>query len=316
LSCRKSSPPVIAHYACESESVAQKCQMENRRSDRVTGGLERGTCDAVQKGSEVKFTSVMARRAGAAAGVLALAAGGTALLAHAAPAGSKAATGGLSLSPTLIEQTAKPGAGGAVTVANHSAHTLAITVAARPWRQSHTGVAVPNRRATLAGVTLSATSFDLKPKAQRAITVGLPSSGELYGALEVIGLPRNADTKKGIVTGYRLIGSLRLDPATPVLKLKTGKVTTSGHGSARVLALPVTNRGNSLTPVSGDVDLKGPLGTRSTHISSVRILPGKTVDVSLGRTKGLIPGLYKAKVELDQGDLVAKVSRNVRIKRR
>ena len=80
----------------------------------------------------MKFTSVTARRAGVAAGVLALAAGGTALLAHAAPAGSKAAAGGLSLSPTLIEMTAKPGAGGTVTVANHSAHTLAVTVAARP----------------------------------------------------------------------------------------------------------------------------------------------------------------------------------------
>jgi len=264
----------------------------------------------------VKFTSVTARRAGAAAGVLALAAGGTALLAHAAPAGSKAAAGGLSLSPTLIEMTAKPGAGGTVTVANHSAHTLAVTVAARPWRQSRSGATVPNRRKTLAGVTLSATSFSLKPKAQRNLAVGLPSSGELYGALEVIGLPPDADSQKGIVTGYRLIGSLRLDPVNAVLQLSAGKVTTSGHGAAQELALPVTNRGNSLTPVSGDVDLKGPLGTTSTHIGAVRILPGKTVDVSLGRTKRLVAGLYKARVELDQGDLVAKVTRNVRIKKK
>jgi hypothetical protein len=262
------------------------------------------------------LTSVKARRAGAVAGALALAAGGTALLAHASPAGSKAAAGGLSLSPTLIEQTAKPGAGGTVTVANHSAHTLAITVAARPWRQARSGATVPNRRATLRGVKLSDTSFNLKPKAQRTVTVGLPSSGDLYGALEVIGLPPNAASKRGIVTGYRLIGSLRLDPAAPVLKLSTGKVVTSGKGSAQELALPVTNRGNSLTPVSGDVDLKGPLGTRSTHIGSVRILPGKTVNVALGRTKGLVAGLYKGSIELDQGDLVAKVSRNVRIKKK
>jgi hypothetical protein len=270
----------------------------------------------VQKGSEVKFTSVTARRAGAAAALLALAAGGTALLAHAAPAGSKTAAGGLSLSPTLIELTAKPGAGGTVTVANHSAHTLAITVAARPWRQSHTGVAVPNRRKTLSGVTLSDTSFSLKPKAQRVVTVGLPASGELYGALEVIGLPPNADSKKGIVTGYRLIGSLREDPATPVLELSGGKVTTSGHGSGQRLALPVTNRGNTLTPISGDVDLKGPLGTTSRHIGSVRILPGRTVDVSLGKTRGLTAGRYRARIELDQGDLVTKLTRSVRIKQK
>jgi hypothetical protein len=266
----------------------------------------------VRKGSEVTFTSVTARRAVAVAGVLALAAGGTALLAHAAPAGSKAAAGGLSLSPTLIEMTAKPGAGGTVTVANHSAHTLAITVAARPWRQSHTGATVPNRRKTLRGVTLSATAFNLKPKAQRDVTVGLPSSGELYGALEVIGLPPNADSRRGVVTGYRLIGSLRLDPATPVLELSGGKVSRS----AGELVLPVTNRGNSLTPVSGDVDLKGPLGTRSTHIGAVRILPGKTVDVPLGKAKGLVAGRYRASVELDQGDLVTKVTRSVRIKKK
>jgi hypothetical protein len=211
---------------------------------------------------------------------------------------------------------AKSGAGGTVTVANHSAHTLAITVAARPWRQSRTGATVPDRRSTLRAVTLSATSFSLAPKAQRTITVGLPSSGDLYGALEVIGLPPNADEQKGIVTGYRLIGSLRLDPAVPVLKLSAGKITTSGRGSSRELALPVTNRGNTVQAVSGDVDLKGPLGTRSTHIASVRIVPGDTVDVALGRTHGLVAGLYKAEIELDQGTLTVKVNRNVRIKRR
>jgi hypothetical protein len=257
------------------------------------------------------LTSVRARRAGAAAGVLALAAGGTALLAQAAPAGSKTAAGGLSLSPTLIETTAKPGAGGTVTVANHSAHTLVVTVAARPWRQSHTGATVPNRRATLKGVTLSATSFSLKPKAQRNVTVGLPSSGDLYGALEVIGLPPDADSRKGIVTGYRLIGSLRLDPAAPALALSAGKATASG----KQLALPVTNRGNTVKPVTGNVDFKGPLGTRNNGIASVRILPGKTVDVPLRSTKGLSPGAYKAKVELDQGGETTTVSRNVRIKR-
>lgn len=264
----------------------------------------------------MKLTSVTARRAGAVAGALVLAGGGVALATNAAPAGSKTAEGGLSISPTLIETAAQAGAGGTVTVANHSAHTLAVTVAARPWRQSRSGIAVPNRRSTLRGVTLSATSFNLAPKAQRTVTVGLPTSGELYGALEVIGLPPNAAKKKGVVTGYRLIGSLRDDPATPVLELRAGKVTTSGRGSKTELVVPVTNRGNTVQAISGDVDLKGPLGTRSNHIGSVRILPGKTVNVALGRTKGLVAALYKARIELDQGTLAYKVSRNVRIKRR
>ena len=37
--------------------------------------------------------------------------------------------------------------------------------------------------------------------------------GSLYGALEVVGLPRNAATRKGVVTGYRIIGALRYNPA-------------------------------------------------------------------------------------------------------
>ena len=51
--------------------------------------------------------------------------------------------------PTVSVDDPGPAIGGTATVANHSAHTLAITVAARPWRQSHTGVTVPNRRSTL-----------------------------------------------------------------------------------------------------------------------------------------------------------------------
>ncbi len=48
----------------------------------------------------------------------------------------------------------------------------------------------------------------------------VPSVGYEYGALEVIGQrePPGADSHKGIVTGYRLVGNLRMDPATPVLK--------------------------------------------------------------------------------------------------
>jgi hypothetical protein len=37
--------------------------------------------------------------------------------------------------------------------------------------------------------------------------------------------------------------------------------------------------------------------------------------VTFGRTKGLVPGRYKARIELDQGTLAVKVNRNVRITR-
>jgi hypothetical protein len=272
----------------------------------------------VRKGSEVELRSITARRAGAVAAALAVAGGGAALLVHAAPARSKTATGGLAMSPVVIEQTAKAGAATTVTVANRSAHTLAVTVAARPWKQSVTGAAEPDRRDTLSNVGLSASAFTLKARTQRTFTVTLqsvPSAGYEYGALEVIGLPPGADSQKGIVTGYRLIGNLRMDPATPVLKLATAQVTTATIDGAKMLVLPVTNRGNTVKPITGNVDFKGPLGTRNSDIKSQRILPGKTVDVPLRSAKGLAAGAYKATVELDQGGQTTTVHRNVRIKR-
>jgi P pilus assembly chaperone PapD len=265
----------------------------------------------------VELRSITARRAGAVAAAVALAGTGAALLAHATPARSKSAAGGLALTPVVIEQTAKPGAATTVTVANRSARPLAVTVAARPWKQSVTGAAEPDRRRTLSNVGVGDSSFTLKPRTRRDLTVTLqsvPSAGYEYGALEVIGLPPGAETQKGVVTGYRLIGNLRMDPATPVLKLSTGKVTTVHLGGARTLALPVTNRGNTVKPITGNIDLKGPLGTRNSSIRSVRILPGKTVDVALRSTKGLAKGLYKATIELDQGGTTTTVHRSVRIR--
>ena len=42
-----------------------------------------------------------------------------------------------------------------------------------------------------------------------------PSAGYLYGAMEVIGVPADAAKRKGVVLGYRLVGSIRINPAAP-----------------------------------------------------------------------------------------------------
>src|SRR3954452_11771836 len=132
------------------------------------------------EGSDVRSRVVTARRATTVAAAVAAAGAGAALLTHAAPAGSKAAEGGLALSPVVIEQTAKAGTATSITVSNHSAPSLAVTVAARPWRQSVTGAAEPNRRATLRGVALGTQSFPLAARTERTLTVtlaSLPSTG-------------------------------------------------------------------------------------------------------------------------------------------
>src|SRR3954451_18594993 len=109
---------------------------------------------SVERGSGLRFALATALAVLAAGGALIASASG-------APARSAAARGGLSLSPALIERTAAPGAGGTVTVANHSGEKLDVTVAARPWRQSLDGSVRPDRRRTLSGVALGAIAFTL-----------------------------------------------------------------------------------------------------------------------------------------------------------
>jgi hypothetical protein len=105
------------------------------------------------------------------------------------------------------------------------------------------------------------------------VTVGtVPAGGALYGALDVVGLPTDAEKAKGVVLGYRLVGTLRLTPAVAVHELRARVKVRR-----RTLALDVTNRGNTVDPVSADVTLKEPRGTRSPAVRPVRILPGRTV---------------------------------------
>src|SRR5262249_49441038 len=114
--------------------------------------------------------------------------------------------------------------------------------------------------------------------------------------------------------GYRLIDTVRLDPATPVYKLTASTPKTIGSGSKKQLVLPVKNAGNTVVPVTGDITISGALGSRSGDVGSLRILPGKTVDVLLATVKNLKAGSYTAKVTLKQGTTTTKVSKKLRIK--
>jgi hypothetical protein len=251
---------------------------------------------------------------------VATAVAGGAVIARAsgAPVHATAAAGGLAIRPALIETTAAAGQLGPVTVGNHSKATIDVTVTARPWLQSSGGAVSVDRRHTLGGVTLGVQRFSLAPNATRDVTVtvhGVPASGAEYGALEVIGLPAGASKQKGVVAGYRLISSLRLDPAKPLLSLKPGSAKLAGTSAARRLVLPVRNAGNTIQPVSGTVSLKGPLGTTQRTVAALRILPGKTVDVQLSTRKSLTAGAYTAKVKLTQGTQTTSIARTIRVKR-
>jgi hypothetical protein len=258
--------------------------------------------------------SMVGRRAFAGVAVVAAVAGGT-VIARADSRKPAANEGGLKVGPVILEKTAAAGTVGPMTVTNNSSKSVDVTVAARPWVQSSSGAVSVNRRRSLSGIELSDTSFTLAAHAQKAVTVTAGSDASLYGAVEIIGIPKGAEDEDGVVLGYRLVASLRLNPPTPVLELAAGRPKVTGKGSKRAVVLPVKNAGNTIQPVRGTVSLKSALGTRQRDLDSLRILPGKRVNVLLSSVKSLKPGSYTATVRLTQGDKTTTVKKKVRVKR-
>lgn len=262
-----------------------------------------------------------------AAGALMAAAVGGAIIARADDPGSRAAqtAGGLALSTVgapagatlLVDQPAQAGSTRTFRVANNSATELAVTAKARPWTQSATGAVAANRRGTLAGVGVSEEAFTLAPGASKDVTVTLrsvPSSGYLYGAFEVVGVPSDLARRRKVVTGYRLLSSLRYNAATARYGLRGGAARVSGKGASRAATLTVRNTGNTIAPVTGTVRLKSALGTRNSSIRSARILPGRSIEVTLGSGTSLRAGSYTATVTLIQSRRKTTITKRFRVR--
>ena len=201
------------------------------------------------------------RRVVAAAGVLAVATAG-AVIARAdeqsARHGAVAPAASRSARPRSSVRR-RPGVANAVKVTNNSREALTVTrqraavdaVVVRPRqpeppphavrRHGQRGARSRSRRAPSKDVTVTLS--------------GAPAGGSLYGALEVVGLPRNASTRKGVVTGYRIVGALRYNPATPHVRPHGRR----GQGRPRAsIVLPVRSTGNTAEPVSGTVRVQRP----------------------------------------------------------
>ena len=226
-----------------------------------------------------------------------------------------AAQGGVGVTPSILETTARRGASGSVTITNSTGRKLRMTVRARPWRQARNGDVAANRSRTLGNVSLSATRFTLNSGAQRAVNVALgrvPSRRSQYGALDVVGKPTRR--RKGINVTYNLISSLRFNPTSGArrLRLRAGKAKVS----KRTLYLQVRNRGNTVDPVGGSADVSGSGGGRSRAIQpTVRILPGKMVNLKLMSLSGMRRGTYRASVTLSQASRnITSVTRTFRIR--
>ena len=243
---------------------------------------------------------------------------GAALATAAVAAETASAAGGLSVSPSRLETTARAGASGSVTITNSSTRKLRVTVRARPWRQSSSGVVAANRSRTLGLVRVSASKFTLAAGTSRTITVRLrrvPPRRSLYGALDILGKPTKR--RSGINVAYRLVSSLRFNPAAGrrKLRLSAGSAGTTGRGSSRMLTVKVKNRGNTVDPVGGTVSISGPGGGRSGGIAPASIVPGKTVKLRLLSLSGMRKGRYTAAITLAQGGRnIVSVTRHFRIR--
>ncbi len=195
----------------------------------------------------------------AIAGVLAVAAGGAVIVgaANGEPSGQSAAVErGLSVKHMsaegmAVDRNAQAGAANVFEIENNSKAALAVTVKARPWTQSSSGLVSPNRRRELSSVGLSDAEFTLAKGEMKSVTVTLRDAASVYGALEIIGLPADVATRKGVVAGYRIVSSLRYNPAARKYSLKAGAAKMTGSGSTRALALTIRNTGNTAEPVTG-----------------------------------------------------------------
>lgn len=256
-----------------------------------------------------------ARRARARALIVAAVAIAGASAAAVAVAGSAAtAAGGLSISPAIIEHQATPGAVGQLRINNATSRSMAIRVRARPWIQARSGAVETNPRKTLSGVRLGATSFTLAPGTARTVTATLltrPAGGSLYGALEVVGTPKGGAVN-GVRARYRLLGSLRLNPAKAQrrFRVRVGAAAADGSG----VAVAVRNAGNTVEAISGAARITSASGTLRSELAGTRILPGAVVDLRLHQGR-LRAGSYTAAVTLRQGGrTVATAKRTFRVR--
>src|SRR3954454_3033380 len=209
------------------------------------------------------------------------------------------ADGGLSVTPAVLEHRAQLGGVGSYTLNNTTKESLRVTVTVRPWRQQLDGTVISDPRANLTRYVRATTkTFTLGAGARRPVSfrmVRRAPAGSLYASVEAFGKPTNTKGRKGIIPQYRIVSSLRLNPARRTFKLRTGAAQVRS-GS---LILPVRNLGNTIEPVSGTYTLSG-AGARKGTIAGMKVIPGKLVGLNLGAMKGMKKGRYTVTASLTQ----------------
>jgi hypothetical protein len=234
-----------------------------------------------------------------------LATGGVIAQADEATPRAKAAAGGVTLVPQTVEHTARKGRLGSITIKNTTTDTLKVTVRVRPWIQNRTtGRVDPNYNVSLGRyVAASSSSFNLAAGRSRSVSMmqrRTPPGGSLYAAIEVLGKPRNAKARNGIIPNYRVVGRLRANPSKKRVSLRAGRVGFIGSGSGRQVVMPIRNTGNTLDPIGGSVTFTGPT-SKTNALKAITPIPGQVVNLIGGHISTFKKGRYTARWSITQG---------------
>jgi hypothetical protein len=222
-----------------------------------------------------------------------------------------AQSGGLSVTPASLENRAKLGTVGSLTLNNTTRESLRVTVTVRPWRQQLNGTVVADPRSNLTRYVRATTrSFTIGAGVKRPISFRMVRRlSSLYASVDILGKPTNTKGRKGIIPNYRLISKLRLNPARKTYKFRTG----AAQVRSGAIILPVRNLGNSIDPIGGTFRLSGP-GTKSGNMAAIAALPGKLVGLNLGSTRGMKKGTYTVNATVKQGNKSTNVRTSFRIR--
>lgn len=222
-----------------------------------------------------------------------------------------AQSGGLSVTPASLENRAKLGTVGSLTLNNTTKESLRVTVTVRPWRQQLNGTVVADPRSNLTRYVRATTrSFTIGAGVKRPISFRMVRRlSSLYASVDILGKPTNTKGRKGIIPNYRLISKLRLNPARKTYKFRTG----AAQVRSGAIILPVRNLGNSIDPIGGTFRLSGP-GTKSGNMAAIAALPGKLVGLNLGSTRGMKKGTYTVNATVKQGNKSTNVRTSFRIR--
>lgn len=234
-----------------------------------------------------------------------LATGGVIAQADDATPRAHASAGGVTLVPQTVEHTARKGSLGSITVKNTTTGTLKVAVRVRPWIQNRTtGQVNANYNVSLSRyIAAKASSFNLAAGASRNVSIvqrRRPPGGSLYAAIDVLGKPRHAKARNGIIPNYRIVGRLRANPASKRVSLRAGRIGYIGRGSGRQVVMPIRNTGNTLDPIGGSVTFTGPTG-KTNALKAITPIPGQVVNLIGGHISTFKRGKYTARWSITQG---------------